>query len=315
MQPSLNSIASRLRLKHFRLLVAIDDCGSLLKAASAVAMSQPGATKALREIEETLGQQLFIRTSRGLEATELGRCVIRHARFIQNDIAHLRDEMAGIQLGHGGRLAVGAIMGAVPMVSEKVSKLLASKPAMSVEMVEDTSVSLLKLLDDGRLDAALCRISVSHHWDMYDAVCVREERLVVVSSRDHPAAGAKRVELASLAECPWIACAANMPMRRYLEREFAEAGIQFPQNLVETTSAFSAVSMMQKNPKLVALLPSDVAEFWVESRLLTTLNVDLQAKAEPYYLVTCRKRTLTPVTQLFLDQFEPLEMALPTAAE
>jgi DNA-binding transcriptional LysR family regulator len=315
MLPSLNSIATRLRLKHFRLLVAIDDYGSLLKAASVVAMSQPGATKALREIEDALGQQLFTRTSRGLEANELGRCVIRHARFIQNDIAHLREEMAGIQQGHGGRLVVGAIMGAVPMVSEKLSALLASKPAMSVEIVEGTSISLLKLLDDGRIDAALCRISVSHQWDMYDAVKVRDESLVVVASSRHPAAGVARPQLADLAEYPWIACAANMPMRRYLEREFAESGLQFPVNLVETTSAFAAVTMMQQNPALVALLPSDVAEFWVESRLLTTLNVELQAKSEPYHLVTCRNRALTPITQSFVEQFEPLETAFAIAAE
>lgn len=314
MLPSLNSIASRLRLKHFRLLVAIEDHGSLLKAASAVAMSQPGATKALREIEDALGQPLFVRTNRGLEPNEVGRCVVRHARFIQTDIAHLREEMAGIQQGYGGRLAVGAIMGAVPVVSEKVSALLASKPAMSVEIVEDTSVSLLKLLDDGRIDVALCRTSVSHRWDMYDAINVREESLVVVANRNHPRASAGPIELADLADYPWIACAANMPMRRYLEREFLESGLQFPMNLIETTSAFAAVSMMQRNPNLVAMLPSDVADFWAESELLATLPVALQAKCEPYYLVTCRKRTLTPITRLFVEQFEPV-YPMPAAAE
>src|SRR3546814_8950325 len=67
MLPSLNSMVSRLRLKHFRLLVALDDCGSLLKAAEYVALSQPGATKALQEIESALGAELFIRNNRGLE--------------------------------------------------------------------------------------------------------------------------------------------------------------------------------------------------------------------------------------------------------
>lgn len=314
MPPSLTSIASRLRLKHFRLLVAIDDHGSLLKAASAVAMSQPGATKALREIEEALGQRLFVRTNRGLEPNELGRCVVRHARFIQTDIAHMREEMAGIQQGYGGRLAVGAVMGAVPIVSEKLSSLLASKPALSVEIVEDTSVSLLKLLDDGRLDVALCRTSVSKCWDMYDTFNVREESLVVVANHDHPCAGAAPMCLADLAEYPWVACAANMPMRRYLEREFAESGLPFPLSLIETTSAFAAVSMMQRNPRLVAMLPSDVADFWAKSKLLTTLPVALQAKGEPYYLVTCRKRTLTPITRQFVAQFKASH-PMPIAAE
>ena len=51
MLPSLESMTSRLRLRHFRLLMAIADHGSILKAAEAVALTQPGATKALQEIE------------------------------------------------------------------------------------------------------------------------------------------------------------------------------------------------------------------------------------------------------------------------
>jgi len=70
--PSLSShhvppaISSKLRL-----LTALADHGSLLKAAEQVALTQPGASKALQEIETTLGAQLFVRTNRGLEATDL----------------------------------------------------------------------------------------------------------------------------------------------------------------------------------------------------------------------------------------------------
>ncbi|MAZ83926.1 MAG: LysR family transcriptional regulator [Hoeflea sp.] len=316
MMPSLNSIASRLKLKHFRLLVAIDDHGSVLKAAPEVAMSQPGATKALKEIEDALGQVLFVRTNRGLEPNELGLCVIRHARLIQADIANLREEMAGIQEGHGGRLSVGTIMGAIPTITSKLSDLMETRPAMSVEIVEGTSAHLLKLLDDGRIDVAICRTSVSQRWDMYNTVNIREENLTVVARPDHPYADAEDVQLAELADFPWIACAANMPMRRFLEGEFLEAGLQFPLNVIETTSAFAAVSMIHRNPRLVALLPTDVAELWLETERLITLPVTLKTKSEPYYLVTCRERTPTPITRIFMDEFKPLpDEAMRVAAE
>ena len=51
MLASLPALVSRLRLKQLRLLIALDEQGSLHKAAEAVAISQPGATKALNEIE------------------------------------------------------------------------------------------------------------------------------------------------------------------------------------------------------------------------------------------------------------------------
>jgi len=108
MTPPLHSIISRLHLKQLRLLVALGEHGSLLKASQQVALTQPGASKALQEIETTFGTSLFIRTNRGLEPNEVGHCVIRYARLIQTDLAHLRDEIVGIMRGQGGRVAAGS---------------------------------------------------------------------------------------------------------------------------------------------------------------------------------------------------------------
>src|SRR6266702_3782550 len=154
MTPSLNSIVSRLHLKQLRLLIALGDHGSLLKAAKQVALTQPGASKALQEIETTFGTALFNRTNRGLEPNEVGHCVIRYARLIHTDLAHLREEIVGILRGHGGRVAVGVIMGAVPLLTDAISALVERHPEMSVEIVEDTSATLLSQIDAGRLDLA-----------------------------------------------------------------------------------------------------------------------------------------------------------------
>lgn len=303
MLPSLNSIFARLRLKHFRLLTAIDDHKSLLKAAEHIAMSQPGATKALQEIEDALGETLFLRTNRGLEPNELGHCVIRYARLIQTDLAHLREEMTGILEGHGGRLSIGMIMGAVPLSVSMISKLLKKQPSLSVEIVEGTSGNLLHLLDDGRIDVAICRTSVSHRPEVYNSLNVRNEDLVVVASNQHVHAGAQEVAFHQLAACPWIACSANMPMRRYLEREFQEAGLNFPTSYVETTSAFATVALLAENPEMVALLATDVLEFWNDWGKISPLPVRFETRSEPYYLVTRRDRSLSPLARLFVEEF------------
>jgi DNA-binding transcriptional LysR family regulator len=65
MTPPLHSFVSRLHLKQLRLLVALSEHGSLVKASQRVALTQPGASKALQEIETTFGTPLFVRTNRG----------------------------------------------------------------------------------------------------------------------------------------------------------------------------------------------------------------------------------------------------------
>lgn len=309
MLPSLSSITSRLHLKQLRLLIALADHGSLLRAAEQVALTQPGASKALQEIELTLGAQLFVRTNRGLEPTDLGHCVIRYARLIHTDLAHLREEMIGIMQGHGGRLALGVIMGAVPLLTDALSRLLEKRPALSVEIVEDTSARLLQLLDQGRLDMAICRTSISQRPYLYDSVNIHNEQLAVVANVNHPMAAQSQLQLADLADSRWVVYSANMPMRLSLEREFHEADLRFPLHLLETTSAFTTLSLLQKNPLFVALMSVDVAQFCTGFGMTCILPLKLQSRSEPYQLVTRRDTPLSPVAQMFIKEFT--EVPLP----
>ena len=298
MTPSLNSIISRLHLKQLRLLIALADHGSLLSAAKQVSLTQPGASKALHEIETTFGTALFNRTSRGLEPNDIGHCVIRYARLIHTDVAHLREEIVGIMRGHGGRVSVGVIMGAVPRVIEAISSLVTRHAEMSVEIVEDTSAALLAQVDAGRLDLAICRTTVSNTPYLYESTVLVDETLAVIASTKHPFAYARRLSLKDLADYRWVVYRANMPMRMLLEREFHEADLRFPVHLLETTSAFATLSLLQENPSLVALVSTDVANFCSAYGFTTTLALPITSRSEPYELVSRKGMPDSPAARL-----------------
>ena len=58
-------------------------------------------------------------------------------------------------------MAVGTVMGAVPLLNDHLRSFLERQPTIRVELVKDTSAHLLNLLDSGRLEIAICRTSVS----------------------------------------------------------------------------------------------------------------------------------------------------------
>ena len=95
---------------------------------------------------------------------------------------------------------------------------------------------------------------------------MRDEQLAVVANTCHPLAQAKRLAIGDLASYRWVVYSANMPMRLLLEREFQDAGLPFPAQLIETTSAFATLSFLQRHPTMVALLSVDVARFLRELR-------------------------------------------------
>ncbi|CAG9182588.1 LysR family transcriptional regulator [Cupriavidus pampae] len=299
--PSLATIASRLRLKQLRLLIALDNHGSLHKAADEIAISQPGATKALREIEDILGMALFERQPKGLVANELGQCVTRYARLIYSDLEHLHAEITAIAHGHGGHLAVGVIMGAIPLLTRAITAVREQQPHLSVEIIENTSATLLALLDEGRIDLALCRCGVSRRPGAYDCMELEMEPLAVVAAPSHRLAGESSLALADLAGLPWMAYPVNTPMRNTLERELGDAGIDLPRYPLETASAFAMLTMLQETPDLVAVMPRAVAEFGERFGMLVRLPVAMRALEDPYGVITRTGTQLSPGARLLID--------------
>lgn len=301
--PSLHAISSRLRFRQLRLLTAIEETGSLNRAAEQVSMTQPGASKALRELEETFGAELFTRSTHGLEANDLGRCVIRYARLIGTDLDHLREEMTGILRGQGGRLAVGAIAGALPTVLvPAVQRLKQSQPMISIELFEDTSARLLQMLAEGRLDLAICRTSVAAQPEIFESEWLCDEKVGAAVGPHHPLAKATSVTLADVVAYPWVLFPSHMPLRTLLERELAEAGLPFPAHAIETSSTFASVLLLSDSQELVALFSSETVDFFEARELVTRLPLQLAARVEPYGIVRRRDSTASPAAAILADE-------------
>lgn len=302
MTPPLHSIISRLHLKQLRLLVALGEYRSLLRASQQVALTQAGASKALHEIETTFGTPLFVRTNRGLEPNAVGYCVIRYARLIQTDLAHLRDEIIGIMSGQGGRVAAGVIMGAVPLLTDAISALVAQQADLSVEIIEDTSATLLAQLDAGRLDLAICRTTISQTPQVYDSVKLQDETLAVIANVGHPLRHVTSLTLQELAPYRWVVYRADMPMRLLLEREYRDCGLRFPQHVLETTSAFATLALLQGNPSFVALVSIEAAQFFAQRQMVCILPLTLASQSEPYELVTRQGALASPAAKLLIEK-------------
>src|ERR1700730_18154648 len=70
-------IGRRLKLPDLPILMAVADTGSMAKAAARLRISHPAVSKAISEIEGTLGVRLFDRGSQGAELTAYGKVLLR----------------------------------------------------------------------------------------------------------------------------------------------------------------------------------------------------------------------------------------------
>ncbi|WP_025126869.1 LysR family transcriptional regulator [Pseudomonas sp. PH1b] len=91
-----------MNLMHWRLLVAIAECGTITRAAEQVGMTQSGASQALAQLEDMLGVQLFVRENRQALPTAIGLRVLEQARLMLGALAQIRrqvDTARGIPQG------------------------------------------------------------------------------------------------------------------------------------------------------------------------------------------------------------------------
>src|SRR5689334_15267759 len=129
-----------LRLRHFRVVLAIAEQGSVLKAARALATSQPAVTKVLREIESAVGRPIFDRLPRGVLPNDYGRAFVARARRVLGEVEHISDDLARIADGQAGTIVVGALPSAASgLMPGSLSRFRRAHPAMVVRVVHGRS--------------------------------------------------------------------------------------------------------------------------------------------------------------------------------
>ena len=107
---STRFIRFHLKTRHLVLLVELGRHASILHAAEAAGLTQPGASKLIGELEHALGVPLFERLPRGVVATWHGKILIRRAgaALAEMDAAH-QEIMQGLA-GVDGRVCVGSVL-------------------------------------------------------------------------------------------------------------------------------------------------------------------------------------------------------------
>ena len=102
-------IRARLKTRQLLLLLAMEEEGNIHRAAQALNMTQPAASKLLKDLEDALGVALFERLPRGMRPTWYGETMIRHARMALANLSQAHDEIEALKSGHFGQVSVGAI--------------------------------------------------------------------------------------------------------------------------------------------------------------------------------------------------------------
>lgn len=186
-----------MNLHWLRIFTAVVEHGGFSRAASAIHISQPAVSKAVRQLEDRVGIPLLERGAREITLTEAGRVLYGHARTIFAVERTAESELRALQGIERGLLRVGASTTIATYLLPPLLGAFARRyPGVELRLRSANTEDIVRCLCAYELDVALVEGPVTD--PRVEAVAWREDELVVIAPPSHPLAPRGEVRAAEL---------------------------------------------------------------------------------------------------------------------
>ncbi|MDL2185708.1 LysR family transcriptional regulator [Pseudomonas sp. ChxA] len=296
------SLFNRLRYKHLHMLVALSSSQNLHRASQSLNMSQPAATRMLREIEDMFACDLFERLPRGMRPTALGKELIRFAESALSGLDRCAEDLMARQQGGYGYLSIGTIMGAAPdLVMDSIAQIKTLNPQLRIRIMGDTSDQVIQLLEQGRIDLAIARRNAATDSEHYTFEPLGNERMLVVVHAGHPLAQREHLPLAELvSDWPWILQPQTSPARIGFDEALQHLALPRPADIIECSSVYSMQQLIQLTDAIMVLSESALRDY-LKMGLVVALPVALEVQLEPFGMLLRKGHHISRELRLFID--------------
>ena len=251
-------IGRRLKLRDLHILLAVAQRGSMARAASELAMSQPAVSKAIADLERVLGTRLLDRTPRGIEPTMYGRALIKRGLAIFDELRQGVHELDFLADPSVGELRIGSSEGmAAGLLPAIIERILQSHPRIVFKVTQAVFASTqYRDLRERSVDLLLGRVFAPIEDDLA-VEALFEDHVVVVAAKHSPLHRRRGLSLSDLQSQRWVLHPPDTPAGHLAADLFRTAGLKMPPAPVLTLSIHLAQKLLGTG-QFVALLPSSV---------------------------------------------------------
>ncbi len=294
------ALNSRLKIKHLELFRNVCTLRTLRKAADASAMTQPAATKLIKEMEDMLGKLLFVRDRRGMTPTLYGQAVLHHANILLADVGNMRQEVELLAQGATGLIRLGVVPSLSPqLLTNVIAQTLKAAPGIRFTLREGSTSQLLRELTANDIDLAFARLLDADALRDLSVLDVYAESFAVVCSAEHALTQKRRVSWKDLAKAQWLLPTAGTPLRELVDDQFRREKVLAPPATVEHGS-FEKIQYLIAGTELVGLLPVSMADAAQGRGMLRIIGPSLTGFG-PISLVRRKAVEAPPVVTLFTN--------------
>ncbi|SNT09572.1 nitrogen assimilation transcriptional regulator NAC [Rhodococcoides kyotonense] len=255
--------------------VRIVDAGSITRAADILHIAQPALSQQMTALESHFGQQLLIRSKQGVEPTDAGRALYRHAQVILRQVESAQAEVSVV----GRELAGGVSVGLAPystvaaIALPLLNAVRERYPSILLHINENFGGVLSEAMMTGRMDMALLYDAGPIKGVTFERLLTEELMVVAPSGTGLPGDNGSAVSLLDLFEVPLL-----LPGRMHTIRKVVGAAFESAMAQPKVVAEVESVTLMAQAVR--SGLGATVLPLSVARRMMNVQGLELR-RIEP----------------------------------
>lgn len=296
-------IGRRIKLRDLHVLLAVSQHGSMVRAASHLAISQPVVSKVIAEMEAVIGSKLLERSRSGIELTEAGRVLLRCGIVVFDELKQGVREIESLADPTAGELRIagpGTVVGGLfPAVMERLSR---SHPRMTFRVSQVTDVAQqMQELRERKVDLVVRRQPEG----MLDKSGLAAEILfndppLIAAGSNNPWVRRRNIKLAELMDEPWVLPPPETDVGPYIKELFGQAGLGVPSAKIVAASMDLNHALLSTG-RYLAIYPHSLLMFAGKRLAIKKLAVEVPEKIMEFSAIYLKRRPLSAAAKLFIS--------------
>lgn len=288
--------------RQLAAVIHLRELGHMPSVAEVLGISQPAVSAALGQIEQSLGQPLFRRTSRAMVVTDFGERLVFRLRRVMSELERLQVDVSQLRGEVAGRVTLAALPSSKTwLLPRAISQLVARHPNIQVSVVDAPFEELFAAVQLGEIDFILTGISPEYRHRELRVHELTVDRLVVVARAGHPLAGKRHIGARDLARYPWVLRDAGAPSRQLLDSVFSHMGLDEPRVAVQAADLGLLRGLLTQSDMLSAVSPQHLLHE-IRAGMVTVLDVKLPRSERQIGFVLRKDAQPSALCLLLMDE-------------
>ncbi|SFB98298.1 DNA-binding transcriptional regulator, LysR family [Polaromonas sp. OV174] len=245
----------RYSLVDIKLFVAVADAGNVSRGAATCFLAPSSASLRIKQLEETLGTQLFKREARGVSLTRAGQVMLEHCRRCLAELEQMHANLAPYADGVKTQVTLFANSTAIAsFLPGDLQVFLRAYPDVRVSLEERLSHDIVSAVAEGRADLGVVTWDDEHPQLNFHPY--REDELVVVTPMASSVGKNGTTSFTSCLSQPFISLNSGTAIHTFLVGKAASMGHQLDVRI--QVAGFSAVVALVQSGAGIAIVPRSV---------------------------------------------------------